>query len=187
MSDYIVTPCSPAEAEAILARLGSPTRAQESMLKGFVDAVCREADGSVAWEVHQANLLTDFGRRRFMLVGFPGTSLNKANYLFTSPGTESPLLGRTLLPDDGNASSSQVTSVQIAPAYDTATLTNTWNNTFAAPAANRTIGLIGLTRLTHQSYGVGQILAYTLLSPAKVQTTTQTLEVQYRITLTPSY
>jgi hypothetical protein len=150
-----------------------------------VDAVCREADGAVAWEVHQSNLITDLCRRRFFLYPLVGGA--SGVYCVTSPTVEAPLIGRVSLPDDGNASSSQA-SAQLTPTYDSLTLTKTWSATFAAPAANRAIGTIGLAAGGRNvNFGPSLLVAYTLLSPSKVQTTTQTLEVLYRITLTPSY
>lgn len=185
MSDYIVQPCSPAEAEAILARLGAPQQAKENLLKGYVDAVCREADGAVAWEVHQSNLITDFNRRRFML--YPMNGGTRSLQVFTSPSTETPLVGRTVLADDGSVNSAQ-SGTPPDPTYDSATLTKTWSITFSAPAANRSIGTIGLCAGARSAnFGIYTIAAYTLISPAKVQTTSQTLEILYRVTLTPSY
>ena len=151
------------------------------MVMGFVDAVCREADGSVAWEVHQKNIVTDVGRRRFANLVW------SAAFVVTSPSTEAADPQRSALLDDGNASSSQA-SVIVAGTYDAITLTKSWSNVFATPAATRQVGTIGLAARTRSAAaGLLQLLAYTVLAPVKTQSPTQTLEIVYRISLTPIY
>jgi hypothetical protein len=177
----LVQACSPDEASRIIAQLGDdPSAWPTKMVRGYVDAVCREADGSVAWEAHQPNLFTDHGRRRLFHTGFTAAALS---HIFTSPSQEPPAIGRDTLLDDGNASSSQ--SAACNPTYDSLTLTKTFTTTFAAPTTTRSIGTIGFGVGRGAAYGVSKIYAYTRLSPAKTQTTTQTLEVQYRLVLTP--
>lgn len=173
----LVKEYTPEEARRYCAALaGSPVE-----LHGHVDAVCREADGSVAWEVHKPNIITDSGRRRLV------NNIWATSFIVTSPSTEAADPARTGLPDDGNTSSSQ-SSGTLNGTYDSITLTRTWANTFAAPAATRQIGTVGLTTRTWSSaFGVFQLMAYTVLTPVKTQGPTQTLEIVYRITLTPIY
>jgi hypothetical protein len=171
--------CSPDEARRIIAALGPPEKAHETMLHGFVDLTCREEDGSIAWEIHQPNVITDYGRRLFFMNGLGDAT----GYLFTSPSTETPIIGRYALPDTGNVA--QVSGV-ITHSYDANTLTKTIYYNFPAPASAKQIGTVGVG---YVATGVGPyaIVAYTRISPVKTQGTTQTLELQYRITLTPVY
>lgn len=186
MSDYLVQPCSPDEAARIIAALGDDPRAwKPKMLTGFVDAWCRNADGSIAWEIHQPNLITDTGRRRFFVAGFGANT--QGLFLCTSPSSETPAVSRQTLADDGAATSSQASALQATHAYDSLTLTKSFSATFGAPAANRTIGTIALGNGRLANFGLTLVCAYTLITPVKTQTTSQTLEVLYRITLTPVY
>lgn len=180
MNDVRVQVCSPHEAEEIIQAMGghSPFAFR---VEGWLDAVCRNVeDATIAWELHQQNLVTDVGRRHFA-----GTGLRNTMNLFTSPSMEVPSIGRYGLLDDGNASSSQASVGTLAATYDALTLTKTFPYTFGAPAANRTIGTVGIGRRLPS--GMFGIVAYTLITPVKVQSTTQTLELQYRLTLTPAF
>jgi hypothetical protein len=178
---HLVHAYSPAEAAEIISAL---TRGEDPSfnLEGWIDLTCREADGSVAWEIHQPNLVTDYGRRRFVEGGFSGSS----HYLFTSASTEDPEAARCGLVDDGT---SYQLSGGLTGTYDAPTLTRTWSNTFAAPASLRQIGTVGVCRFSAPSNGQGiqQILAMSKLNPVKQQTTSQTLELQYRVTLVPVF
>lgn len=179
----LVEVCSPADAERIIRALGpDPEEWNQRLLHGHVDAVCREQDGSVAWEIHQPNVITDFGRRQMAVQTI--TTM----YVGTSPSNEVADAGRSFFPDDGAATSAQL-SASVNATYDSVTLTKTWSPAaFAAPAANRQIGMIGLSiNSTKSGYGLDGLFAYTVLSPVKTQTTSQTLEVVYKITLTPIY
>lgn len=152
------------------------------MFHGHVDAVCREMDGSVAWEVHQPNLITDYGR---------SVLANGTFYIMrvvTSPATEDADVWRTAFTDDGAAASSQQ-STNVTPTYDSFSLTKTWApvSAFAAPASNRRIGIIGLTDSAKLAGMISRLTAYTRITPVRTQTPTQTLEVVYKITLTPLY
>lgn len=179
--------CSPDEAAAIIKRLRASPSAPFPTFKGWVDAVCREEDGSVAWEVHQPNLVTDLMRRHFV-----HGDLNGSVAIITSPGIDPPTVGRTCLFDDGATTSAQYSGA-IAAVKNTITNTRSWTTTFTAPAANRTVGIVGLQSVAsgiyrwYTSYGLSALYAYTVLSPVRVQTTTSTLEVTYRITMTTTY
>lgn len=177
--------CSPEEAARLLKKLGhEPARWPEKLLKGYVDLTCREADGSVAWEVHQPNLITDYGRRRFL------DGILHTFYVVTSPSADAPANGRSGIIDYGTSGTvvASQESTFVTPTYDAVTLTKTWNITFTAPAYNRALGCIGLTDVgSKPAFGVNGLIAYTLLSPVRTQTTSQTLEVLYRITINPVY
>ena len=177
--------CSPEEAARYIRALKgepSPRPPMDYKLNGFVDLTCREDDGSVAWEVHQPNLITDLARRMWTDGNF------YTGYILVSPTTEDADPSRTAFTDNGTAAGG-VISVGINPGYDSITRTKTWTATpFTAPALNRQIGLIGLTRTSQTVAGYMRMLyAYTRLTPVKTQTTSQTLEVVYKITLTPLY
>ena len=170
----------PAAEQDILRRLGVERAGTRFQLAGRVDAVCRDAAGQVVWEVHQPNVITDYGRRIFANYSFWTLSI------FTSPAADTALLGRYALLDAGATNGSQ--SFLLATSYDVATLTKTWTTAFAAPPANRSIGTIGLAAVARAAaLGMYGICAYTLISPVKTQGTLQTLEVAYRVTLTPVY
>jgi hypothetical protein len=148
-------------------------------IKGFIDGVCREADGSPAWEVHQPNLITDFGRRIWcdQLIG-------SAAGVFICGVGETPLATRMTLIDNGGTSTSYSTTVSAT--NDSNTNTKSWSYTFGTPGTNRTVAAIGLFIPTQNGvYGATNIVAYSLLSPPKTQSTTQTLELSYRLTMTP--
>jgi hypothetical protein len=123
--NHRVEVCSPEEAARVIARFAD----MERMLHGHVDAICRNEDGTVAWEIHQKNVITDTGRRRLMADGWYN------GYVFTSPSLEPAVLGRYSILDDGVATSSQISGLT-SGVYDGVTYTKTWSPTaFAAPAA----------------------------------------------------
>lgn len=181
MSELIEV-CSPEESRRLIAHFGVDRRTMGFALSGYIDAVCRnDRSGDVAWEIHQPNVITDYGRRCF------GDESFWYAYIFSSPATEAASLARYTLLDSGTTNSSQ-TSANLTPTYDTITLTKTWTNSFAAPASNRQIGAIGLSKVAKSTaLGIYDIMAYALISPIKTQSTLQTLEVLYRVTLTPVY
>lgn len=148
------------------------------ILKGSVDLFAREPDGSLAWEHHQDNTITDYGRRFWMEGGF-----NTAKVIL-SPCQESPDFRRSLLAGPGD-SVSVSESASLTPTKNAATNTKTWSTTFTTPAGTRTIGTIGLSKPNgvNAALGIDQLIAYLLLPSPKTQSTTQTLEVVYKITL----
>lgn len=173
---------SPAEMESFLSRFRGQkdTPTIEGMgfrFEGFIDAVCREESSQeVAWELHQRNLFTDYGRREWMNASIASFQVG------TSPSAETPLLARYSLSDNGQTSSSQSTSV--SPTNNSSTNTKTFSTSFGTPSGNRQIGTIGLG-IYNNLFGFDQVVAYSLITPIKTQTTTQTLEIVYRITITP--
>lgn len=171
---------SPEETLAILDLIRRKAEDLPSLgveLHGHFDVVCREEDGVVAWERHQDNLLTDLGRRRWLYDNINNPAI------FTCGVAETPNSGRYFLGD--NSQSTQV-STALAPTVDQNALTKTWSYTFAVPSQNRPIGIIGLcdSSNSNQNSGAYTILCYSLLVPMKTQSTSQTLEVSYRLTMT---
>lgn len=192
MSDYKVSVVSPEEAEEVLARLrrGGPSNKNARRtallqggieLKGSFEVTCREATGEVAWTHKDENLITDFGRRAWM-----DNRFYNLNVGFSS-STELPTAARSSLASDAN----QVfTSGNLSPSNNSSTHTKTISTTFGTPANNRTLGSIFIQRLNENVNALGFVhgmIAYALLTPPKTQTTTQTLEVVYKISMSPIY
>lgn len=150
-------------------------------LRGEFEVTCREASGESVWNVKQSNLLTDCGRRIWM-----DTVFLSARIAF-SQSTETPNPTRYMICSDAS-NSLTFTSATISAVNDPVTNTKTFSTTFSTPPVTRTLGTIMLcwnTTNTDSTIGAYGIAAYSLLTPAKTQTTTQTLEVVYRISMSP--
>jgi hypothetical protein len=147
-------------------------------LKGSADIYCRDAaTGELAWEQHVDNVITDYGRREWFGNGF-------RNFQLMACGNtqEQPDFRRFGLsgPADSN---SNPAAAAANPTYTSGTQTKSWNTSFVTPSSNRTIGTVALGFYNTNS-GLWALSAYLLLSPAKTQTTSQTLELVYKVTLT---
>jgi hypothetical protein len=192
MSDYRVSTVSPEEAEELLRRLraGGPTNknARRSAIlqggiemKGSFELIARDAkSGEIEWAHAADNLITDFGRRAWMDMRFYNLQIG------FGASTETPTAARSALPGD---STQLFGSGNLTPSNNSVTNTKTLSTTFGTPANNRTLGTIWINRLNDgflTGYHPG-ILAYALLTPPKTQTTTQTLEVVYKISISPIY
>lgn len=193
MSDYRVTTVSPEEAAGILARLrhGGPENknARRSAIlaggiemKGEFEIIAREVgSGEVAWSHKEKNLITDFGRRGWMDSRFATIQLGFA------ASTETPTAARCALAGD---STQLFTSGNLTTSNNSSTHTKTVSTTFGTPGNNRTLGTIWIQRVNESIPAGGVvhgIIAYALLTPPKTQTTTQTLEVVYKISMSPIY
>lgn len=201
MNDLLVQECDAEETAEIYRRLGlqGPTPGLMGKLEGWVDAVCREEDGSVAWEVHQKNLITNLGYFRYAMGWHQANQAGQwrtgatSMYIFLSPSTEAPVASRYTLVDDGTGiglyANQAGPPAADNPSYNAATLTWTYSYTFGT--GNRQIGTIGLGSAYQTTSGiwgpVEAIFAYTLLTPAKTQTGSQTVETVYRVTFIPLY
>lgn len=193
MSDYKVSIPSPEEAAAALARLraGGPENKNNRptiatyeglQLKGSFELTARDAEsGEVAWTYQSENLITDFGRRYWMDFRFAQIQVGFA------ASTEAPTAARCTLAGDVN----QIfASGNLSPSNNSVTHTKTVSTTFGTPASNRTLGSIFLLRVNDgvvAVMGARGVIAYALLTPPKTQTTTQTLEVVYKISMSPIY
>lgn len=180
-----LTELSPSEAQEILRRMNE--RGKRTMvcgadmeIKGSCEAVCRDAiTGEVAWQLAQENTVTDYARQCWFEDSMPSSSI------FVAASTETPDFRRYSIctPVDGIASTS---SGGITSTNTTATLTKTWSTTFGTPSSTRTIGTIGLGSTDGNSrMGIWGIRAYLLLSPPKTQTVNQTLEIVYKLSMSP--
>lgn len=199
MSDDIkVEECGREETEYILRRLGlrknEPAPGLLGELHGYVDAVCRNEDGSVAWEVHQPNIVTDAALRRYAYGWHYGNFMPYmcSMMIFLSPNTETPLSSRYCLPDDGTGISYNGSTGTGVPAAMNASWngsTYTWTYSYTFSGASRQVGTIGLGSTFNSAwhYWGCTVWACTLLNPVKTQTPSQTVETVYRITLIPNY
>lgn len=189
---YNVQLVGPEEAAALTRRFGFGPAAEKVrrtlvlpgglQLKGSFEMTARDVrTGEVAWQYEGENLITDYGRRVWQDV-----RINTAKISFTDT-TENPLAARSAIACDPTQ---PVVSTTQTPTNDTFTHTKTFSTTFATPANNRTLGMIGLTPVAgtvNALAGLSSLTAYALLTPPKVQTTVQTLEVIYKISMIPIF
>ncbi len=148
-------------------------------VEGIVDVVLKNEDGSIADHVHQKNMVLEFYRMLFY-----GTDIDLSTmYLFIGSNSE-PMHPkrnsfRNLIPSPF--------SVNLAPTFDGPNRLWTYFNTFSAPAANRTFRTVGLGKNStgatnsNANRGIVQVCAATVLGTPITQTTSQTLEVTYRL------
>jgi len=189
MSDYKVSVISPEEAREVIEKLKYPgtSRPRRTIvleggmeLKGSFEITARDAKtGNIEWQHADENLITDYGRKAWMDVRFSSFTLG------FQASTEPPTPARCTL---SGALNQFFTSGNLSPVNNSVTNTKTVSTTFGTPANNRTLGTISLTPANETFSGQGfrnGILAYALLTPPKTQTTTQTLEVVYKISMSP--
>jgi hypothetical protein len=148
---------------------------------GIVDAVLRNEDGSIADHRHQKNMITDFFRIFFVYFNSGGQI--SQNYVFLNQNTEAMHPKRTamrnLLP--GTFANS------VSPIIDGDNRIWTYSTVFTAPPSTRIFQTIGLAKSTNTDTqnnvkaGPQGIFAATVLSSQVTQTTSQTLEINYRL------
>ena len=172
---------SPEESVEIVKRLNEEKRGDPRQLnliggvsiKGSADIICREAEtGEVVWKDSVDNAITDYCRQLWM------DNLMYTSQISFSANTE-PVDFRRMTFVGPCAANDIVDSGFFARTL--AGLTASWPFTFSTlPTSNRTIGTIALGG---RSESIGMyVYAALLLSPPKTQTTTQTLEVIYKLT-----
>jgi hypothetical protein len=157
-------------------------------LKGTFDLVARNIHtGEVEWEHSQDNIVTDYGRQLFAFNQGASTAGWAAVSMGFSPSTETPSIGRSALPSDSTQCVNIV--VNTGGTVTAGTYTRTFSGlTSPSPATNRTLGTLVITPATGgvwANMGFAQIMAYAILTPAKIQTTVQTIELNYRISINP--
>lgn len=186
---YSVSLISPEEAEQFIRSIKSPDNKNSRRtivlspgieLKGSFSLTARNHQSNeVEWELHQDNLLTDYGRRMWMEGKFSTIRLGFC------PSIEVPNVGRYSISTDAVANST-FASASLSPVIAPSTFTKTVSTTFGVPTSNRTLGMIGIVRsVPDTSIGLIEVGAFAILTPPKTQTTTQTLEVVYRISMNP--
>lgn len=151
-------------------------------LKGSFDVSARNAkSGEIEWSHSQDNLVTDLGRLVFF------ANCWNPLYLGFMPSRETPSTGRYSVGSDGTQC--VVSASQGIGTVTTATNTRSFGPvTFAAPSANRTLATLFVANIStavDSAMGVWDIVAYINLSPSKVQTTLQTIELNYKISISP--
>ena len=153
-------------------------------LKGTFELTARDAkSGEVEWRHEQDNLITDWGRYWFFDVGWTNLQLGFA------PAQETPAVLRCSIPTDGAQvfNSGNLGSGTVTPS----TYTKTWSTTFGTPGINRTLGMLMTAfysgTFVDANMGVVQCWSYALLTPPKTQTTTQTIELVYKMAINPIY
>ena len=184
---YRVEVFSPEETEAFLRRRasGPGNSATRSMMvagfeiKGEFFLTARNTESKeVEWEHQEKNLITDFGRRMWMENRWATAELAFA------PSLEAPQTGRYSISTTG---SQVVDSGGLTSSNTPATHTKQFAFVFGSPGTNRTLGTIALGRTSTANtfHGLDQVISFALLTPPKTQTTVQTIEVVYRVSMNP--
>ena len=140
-------------------------------IKGSADITCRDVEsGEVVWKDSVDNAITDRCRQLWM------NNLMYSASLAVSANTEAIDFRRYTFV--GPNSANDVPDIGVTRAISGYTASYTY--TFPTPSPARTIGCIAIGG---NSAGIGMyIYAALLLSPPKTQSTTQTLEVIYKLT-----
>jgi hypothetical protein len=171
--------------------LGRPTPEHQKgivvdgfFIRGRFGITLRNAKtGEVEWEHEQDNLMTDIARYQFADGGFVNMQIG------FMPSKEAPAVARVSV---GTDSSQCFTSGgPLGSSITPSTFTRQFSYNFSTPpSANRTLGSVMWMYYGHginSAWGPDYIAAYALLTPPKTQTTLQTLEVVYKISMNPVY
>lgn len=153
-------------------------------LKGTFELVARNVEtGKVEWEHTQDNLVTDLGRLYFVSDGWANVSLG------FMPSTETPMSTRMGVCTDGAQCFMSVN--QGAGVVTAGTFTRNFGPIsfgVPSPSINRTLGTVFVSPYNlgpDAAWGHANLLAYALLSPPKIQTTVQTVELNYKLSMNP--
>lgn len=178
---------APEETENILRKL----RHEESNgfgfdLKGHITAVCREEKtGEEVWTVDQDNLITNWAKRLYFAAG---EGLRSNVYIILLNSTETPDPRRCTMPIYTGLEASyasygpfQLTSNNVTEH------SRTWSCVFGAPSVSRTIAMVGINHDNQvwNWWSSPAMCAYSRISPSKVQSTSQTVEISYKLFLLP--
>ena len=172
----------PEETREIISKIqGQEPQGLDFHLRGHINAVCREEHtGEEVWSIDQDNLITDFGK---LLYVHNGAGLSDSVYIFVSSFQDTPDPRRPLVcgpTDAANFGAYGQFNITGASSLDHS---KWWSCVFPTPSATRTLSMIGIT---HDSVGYNsgngpRMTAYSRITPYKIQTTSQTLEVTYKI------
>jgi len=190
MSDYKVEIATPEEIARVLGgrSMGPDNKNGRRSIVGMGDfeiqgeffLTARDVNtNEIEWQHSEKNLITDTGRRAWF-----SNRLSSSMLLGFSPDTRAPISGRC-------SSTTDVTqafaSGNLTPTNTPATHTKTFSTTFGVPGSNRTLGTVFLCTSTPPDVRAGPVLmiSYVLLTPSRVQTTTNTIEVTYKISMNP--
>lgn len=151
-------------------------------IDGIVDVFLRDADGNILQHEHKHNLITEYHRLLFLP---NGNFAHHTLYVFINETNEPAHFKRTMLRTTLPGTWAQ----NVTPSLDGTNRIWTYQTVFSAPPAQRTIRSVGLARristpgYTNVKSGPAAINAMTILSSPIVQSTTETLEVSYRLAL----
>lgn len=146
--------------------------------KGYFDIIAREGS-DVAWEIHQENLLTDYGRQSYAY----NFGIHNNVSLGTSPVSDTPVVQRNLLASQAWYDINFVNGPTVS--YDGSSSSKTFSNNYAS-GSTRNIGCVWIASngsLPNFYGAVAGVLAYSLITPIRQQTSSQTLELAYKLTL----
>lgn len=150
------------------------------VIKGWAEIKCREEKtGELVWEQTVDNIITDYGRRFWYETAWHAAPMG------TFINTEQPDFRRMSLNGPGDATSVAL-SGSLTPSIDTGTGIKTYSTTFGLPGSTRLIGTVALANASSANTGLYGIFSYLLLNPPKTQSTTQTLELVYKVSFTSS-
>lgn len=139
--------------------------------------------GIVNWHHEQDNLMTDVARYQFWNGEYTNMRLGFV------PSVETPMIARSSISTDVAQCflSDNLGNGTVNPTTYTRTYSANFNT---PPASNRRLGSV---IWMYWNYGLNNFMgpewvsAYALLTPPKIQTTLQTVEVVYKISMTPIY
>lgn len=156
-------------------------------LKGHFSLTAKDSrSGEVEWQHEQDNLITDRWRQLWGTNSNYGVGIIGIGFM---PSTETPSAQRISVSTDGAQCimSNNLGGGSVTPS----TYTKTWSTTYGTPSSNRTLGSVvigvpwGYGTPVDVNGGMLDIWSWALLTPPKVQTTVQTLEVVYKISMNP--
>jgi hypothetical protein len=152
---------------------------QTPKVRGIVDVVLRNPDGSIADHVHKENMVTDLYRMEFVFRDY----IMDTQYLFIHENNRPMHIKRTAM----RTVMPGTFDMSVTASKDGPNRLWTYSTVFAAPPSNRTFQTVGLSEYhetgayTNVHPGPKAILAATVLGAPLTQLTTQTLEVTYRL------
>jgi len=165
-----------------------------SKVIGQVEWALRNADGSIAQEGEGTNLVVDNGR--LFVYHQDNENYPVGRYLFIANDNHDviPIVNQL---DSAVGTDSNFANVRLdtgTGGWNRSTLTRTVSGTFTAPISTRTVTHIGLAFGTAQfngttasGYGThGQLFSALKIDPPITQTTSQTLEVTYKVIVLPN-
>jgi hypothetical protein len=171
---------SPEEVDWVLKKLQQKKSSDGGLgvsFRGHVSAVCREEKtGEEIWKLDQHNVITEWMRIQYF---FGNDALYQAIIMIT-PCTETPDARRWSV--GGSVGADVFNSSWLTATLNNVDHSHTFSYVFGTPSVNHTVGNIGITnRNSIDWYAGAHYTAYSLVTPPKFRTTSQTLEVTYKI------
>ncbi len=150
-------------------------------IEGLVDVVLRNADGSIAEAVHKRNMVTELFRMLFASNDHP-IGAGNVN-VFIHENAAAMHAKRTVMRTTMSNTWAQI----VTPTRDGPNRLWTFQTVFAAPGTARVFQTVGISRnrsttvIFNGKTGPTNIMAATVLGSPISQSTSQTLEVTYRL------